>query len=227
MPGGPAYPGGLPQLADDGAIVFCVRDRGCTHLYAVAEGGGTPQAARRRRRRAASARSPSPAGPPRSCSRRATSFGEVVAVDLATGGETVRTRARRVEAERRALRARGARVHDLGRHRRARLADPRPRRAGARAAPARHPRRPAQRLERRRRRAGTSTTRSSRPAAGRCCCSTRAAATGTARSSTTPRSAPGARPTRRTSSSRSTSSSPRASPIRTGSRSPATATAAT
>ena len=82
----------------------------------------------------------------------ATSFGEVVTVDVATGGETVRTEHGKSCGGARALRARGARVHDLGRHRRARLADPQARRAVALAAPARHPRRPAQRLERRRRR---------------------------------------------------------------------------
>lgn len=34
MPGGAGYPGGLPQLTPDGsAVVFCVRDRGCSHVY--------------------------------------------------------------------------------------------------------------------------------------------------------------------------------------------------
>ncbi|WP_299959771.1 S9 family peptidase [uncultured Modestobacter sp.] len=46
MPGGPGYPGGLPQLARDGAdVVFCVRDRGCSHVYATAvDGSGTLRA---------------------------------------------------------------------------------------------------------------------------------------------------------------------------------------
>jgi Tol biopolymer transport system component len=36
MPGGPGYPGALPQLAGDGeTVLFCVRDRGCTHVYAA------------------------------------------------------------------------------------------------------------------------------------------------------------------------------------------------
>jgi len=40
MPGGPGYPGGLPTLTDGGAtVLFCVRDRGCTHLYTVAADG--------------------------------------------------------------------------------------------------------------------------------------------------------------------------------------------
>ncbi|KGH46186.1 beta-lactamase [Modestobacter caceresii] len=45
MPGGPGYPGGLPQLTRDGAeVVFCVRDRGCSHVYATAvDGSGTPR----------------------------------------------------------------------------------------------------------------------------------------------------------------------------------------
>ncbi len=48
MPGGPGYPGGLPALADASAdasatVVFCVRDRGCSHLYQVpADGSGEP-----------------------------------------------------------------------------------------------------------------------------------------------------------------------------------------
>jgi len=44
MQGGPAYPGGLPQLAEDGRVVaFCVRDRGCTHLYSAPVDGGAPE----------------------------------------------------------------------------------------------------------------------------------------------------------------------------------------
>ncbi|MEV6647371.1 serine hydrolase [Amycolatopsis sp. NPDC051371] len=44
MPGGPGYPGALPQLAGDGStVLFCVRDRGYTHLYAVDVTGGEPR----------------------------------------------------------------------------------------------------------------------------------------------------------------------------------------
>jgi dipeptidyl aminopeptidase/acylaminoacyl peptidase/CubicO group peptidase (beta-lactamase class C family) len=43
MPGGPGYPGGLPQLTDGETVLFCARDRGCTHLYAVPVGGGEPR----------------------------------------------------------------------------------------------------------------------------------------------------------------------------------------
>jgi dipeptidyl aminopeptidase/acylaminoacyl peptidase len=89
MPGSPAYPGALPQLGGDG-VLFCVRDRGCTHLYTVAPDGGTPR--------------PVVAGAGRvvagmSVTGRTaalvlatpTSFGEIVTVDLATGAEHVRT----------------------------------------------------------------------------------------------------------------------------------------
>jgi dipeptidyl aminopeptidase/acylaminoacyl peptidase/CubicO group peptidase (beta-lactamase class C family) len=45
MPGGPGYPGGLPQLtADGGTVVFCIRDRGCSHVYATAvDGSSSPR----------------------------------------------------------------------------------------------------------------------------------------------------------------------------------------
>src|SRR6202012_2850783 len=92
MPGGPGYPGGLPALTDGGAtVLFCVRDRGCSHLYAVAaDGSAAPR--------------PVVAGAGRVVSGLSVagdtavivlatpdSYGEVVAVDLATGAETVLT----------------------------------------------------------------------------------------------------------------------------------------
>ncbi|MEV7683898.1 serine hydrolase [Streptomyces sp. NPDC088341] len=43
MPGGPAYPGGLPARAEDGRVLLCVRDRGCTHLYAAGPADGVPR----------------------------------------------------------------------------------------------------------------------------------------------------------------------------------------
>ena len=45
MPGGPGYPGGLPQLTGDGStVVFCIRDRGCSHVYAgAADGTSSPR----------------------------------------------------------------------------------------------------------------------------------------------------------------------------------------
>ena len=42
MVGGPGYPGALPQLAADGSVVFCARDRGCTHVFSTPIGGGQP-----------------------------------------------------------------------------------------------------------------------------------------------------------------------------------------
>ena len=43
MPGGPAYPGGLPQRRHDrGDVVFCVRDGGCSHVWLVPADGSAP-----------------------------------------------------------------------------------------------------------------------------------------------------------------------------------------
>ncbi|WP_370948020.1 serine hydrolase [Amycolatopsis sp. cg5] len=38
MPGGPGYPGALPRALEDGSVLFCVRDRGHTHLYTTTDG---------------------------------------------------------------------------------------------------------------------------------------------------------------------------------------------
>ncbi|WP_238424219.1 TolB family protein [Micromonospora parastrephiae] len=44
MRGAPGYPGAQPRFTADGrTVLFCVRDRGCTHLYAVDADGGTPR----------------------------------------------------------------------------------------------------------------------------------------------------------------------------------------
>ncbi|MGO2519884.1 MAG: serine hydrolase [Microbacterium sp.] len=40
MPGAPAYPGALPQFTASGDVLFAIRDRGATHLYAVPLTGG-------------------------------------------------------------------------------------------------------------------------------------------------------------------------------------------
>jgi len=95
MPGGPGYPGGLPQLtADGGTVVFCIRDRGCSHLYATAVDG-------------ASAPRPVLTGPDVVVSglsvaagadlaavvlADSTSYGEVAVVDLTDGRTTRLTR---------------------------------------------------------------------------------------------------------------------------------------
>jgi dipeptidyl aminopeptidase/acylaminoacyl peptidase/CubicO group peptidase (beta-lactamase class C family) len=91
MPGGPGYPGAVPQIAGDGrTVVFCLRDRGCTHLYSVPLDGGEPQPLVGEPGTVVSGASV--AG-----SRAAvvlstpTSYGEVAVVDLAGGGREIRT----------------------------------------------------------------------------------------------------------------------------------------
>ena len=91
MPGGPGYPGAVPQLAGDGrTVVFCVRDRGCTHLYSVPLEGGEPQPL-------VSEPGTVVSGASVAGSRIAvvistpTSYGEVAVVDLAGRGVEVRT----------------------------------------------------------------------------------------------------------------------------------------
>ena len=92
MPGGPGYPGAPPQLADDGGtVLFGVRDRGCTHLYAVPATGGTPRPVVAGAGRVIAGLSVS-GGTAATVVATTDSYGEVVVVDLATGAETVRTR---------------------------------------------------------------------------------------------------------------------------------------
>lgn len=44
MTGSPGYPGGPLNIADDGRLFFCARDRGATHIYALAlDGDGQPR----------------------------------------------------------------------------------------------------------------------------------------------------------------------------------------
>ena len=91
MSGGVAYPGARVQLSDGGdTALFCVRDRGVTHLYAVGADGGSPRLVLGGDGRVVSALSVA--------GRRAVvvlstpeSYGEVVTVDLSTGEESVRT----------------------------------------------------------------------------------------------------------------------------------------
>ncbi|WP_396657232.1 serine hydrolase [Microbacterium sp.] len=89
MPGGPGYPGGLPQISGDD-VVFAARDRGCTHLYAVPLAGGEPRLVLGGQGRvvaglsiAGGSAAVAVAGP--------DSFGEIVRIDLATGDEEVLT----------------------------------------------------------------------------------------------------------------------------------------
>ncbi|BCL25306.1 serine hydrolase [Streptomyces aurantiacus] len=95
MPGGPGYPGALPQLArDGGTVLFCVRDRGCTHLYAVGLDGDP---AERRPRLVLGGAGHIVSGMAVRGHTVAlvlatpTSFGEIVVLDLASGTRTVRT----------------------------------------------------------------------------------------------------------------------------------------
>ena len=87
MPGATAYPGARPVDTPDG-VLFCVRDRGCTHVWLAAEGAASPVLD----------------GPGRVVSglsvvgstavvalATATSYGEIVLLDLGTGEERVLT----------------------------------------------------------------------------------------------------------------------------------------
>jgi CubicO group peptidase (beta-lactamase class C family) len=101
MPGGPGYPGGMPALTDDGrTVVFCVRDRGCTHVYAApADGSGTPVPVIAGTGRVVSGLSvasgsaalPDGHGAAAVVLATPTGYGEIAVVDLATGAETVLT----------------------------------------------------------------------------------------------------------------------------------------
>ncbi|MDN4171869.1 serine hydrolase [Nocardioides sp. SOB77] len=92
MAGGPAYPGARPHQLADGRVLVAVRDRGCSHLWALEPGQDEPRA------------TPVLAGAGRVVSGLSvvgdtavvvlttpTSYGELVALDLATGAETVLT----------------------------------------------------------------------------------------------------------------------------------------
>ncbi|GAA1398402.1 serine hydrolase [Catellatospora coxensis] len=91
MAGGPGYPGAVPRLVDGGrTVLFCVRDRGCTHLYAVDADGGTP-------RPVVAEAGLNVSGMTVAGDTAAvvlgtlTSYGEIVTVDPATGTRDVRT----------------------------------------------------------------------------------------------------------------------------------------
>ena len=107
MPGGPGYPGGMPQLADGGAtVVFCVRDRGCSHVYAVpADGSAAPRPVVAGAGRVVSGLSVSSGTGPTGTGPSGTgpggkvavalatpdSYGEIVVAGLASGAEAVVT----------------------------------------------------------------------------------------------------------------------------------------
>ncbi|WP_340688097.1 serine hydrolase [Amycolatopsis coloradensis] len=89
MPGGPGYPGALPQLTEDGAVLFGVRDRGCTHLYEV--DGESSRAVLAGADRVVSGMDIA-AGRVVVVMATGDSFGEVAVVDRATGAVDVRTK---------------------------------------------------------------------------------------------------------------------------------------
>ena len=88
MAGGPAYPGGRPQEDGDGRLLFCLRERGCTHLWALSDrGDGVVLGGAGRVVSGLSV----VGGTAVVALATPTSYGEIVALDLATGAETVLT----------------------------------------------------------------------------------------------------------------------------------------
>ncbi|MFC0625731.1 serine hydrolase [Kribbella deserti] len=90
MPGGPGYPGALPQVTADGrSVVFCVRDRGYTHLYEAGLDGSAPKCL------VGGAQNVSGAsvadGAVAIVLGTTTSYGEVATVDRASGEVTTRS----------------------------------------------------------------------------------------------------------------------------------------
>ncbi len=90
MPGAPAYPGGLPQETADGRILFCLRERGCTHLWSIAADGSDARAELDGAGRVVSGlsvvggRAAVAIGTP-------TSYGEIAVLDVTASTETVVT----------------------------------------------------------------------------------------------------------------------------------------
>ncbi len=87
MPGAPAYPGALPQFTASGDVLFAIRDRGCTHLYAVSLGGGEPRLVHGGDGNVVSGLSVAGSTAAIALSTP-TSFGEIVLIDLGSGAET-------------------------------------------------------------------------------------------------------------------------------------------
>ncbi|GAA1694134.1 serine hydrolase [Kribbella yunnanensis] len=91
MVGEPAYPGGHPVLIDEGnTVLFCARDRGCTHLYAVPVAGGVPRRVLGEAGQNVSGISVV-GGVVTTTLTTETSYGEVVTADLESGASTTRT----------------------------------------------------------------------------------------------------------------------------------------
>ncbi|MGD9958056.1 serine hydrolase [Nocardioides sp.] len=87
MPGATAYPGARPQETPDG-ILFCLRDRGCTHLWAV--DGDSARPLLDGDGRVVSGLSVA-GGSAALALATPTSYGEMVLVDLGTGTERLLT----------------------------------------------------------------------------------------------------------------------------------------
>ncbi|RAS70328.1 dipeptidyl aminopeptidase/acylaminoacyl peptidase [Lentzea atacamensis] len=95
MPGEAGYPGGPPAL-NGNAVLFCARDRGCTQLYSVDLGGGTPQLVVGGDSRVVAGLSVG-SGIAAIVLGTPTSYGEVATVDLTTGELTVHTEHNRTD----------------------------------------------------------------------------------------------------------------------------------
>lgn len=90
MPGAPAYPGALPQVTENGDVLFAVRDRGCTHLYSVPLVGGSPRLVRGGDGNVVSG--VSVVGSVAAIAvTTPSSFGEIAVIDLDTGAEVTVT----------------------------------------------------------------------------------------------------------------------------------------
>lgn len=91
MPGGPAYPGALPVLTDEGrSVLFAIRERGCSHLYSVPVAGGTPKRVLGEAGQNISGLTVA-GGTAALVLTTQTSYGEIVTLDLASGEVTPRT----------------------------------------------------------------------------------------------------------------------------------------
>ncbi|MFE6161558.1 serine hydrolase [Streptomyces sp. NPDC056486] len=92
MPGGPGYPGALPRPAADGRLVlFCLRERGCTHLYAMNADGSQPRVLVGGAGRVVSGMS-AVGDTAAFVVATSTSYGEIATVEVSTGREQVLTR---------------------------------------------------------------------------------------------------------------------------------------
>ena len=89
MGGAPAYPGGTPA-EHEGRTFFCLRDKGCTHLWSVAGDGTDARPLVSGAGRVVSGLSVA-AGRAAYALTTPDSYGEIAVVDLATGAESVLT----------------------------------------------------------------------------------------------------------------------------------------